>query len=61
MIIDCIEVFCERVRNLILRVLIWFNYKYYNIVKILVWIFFIGVVFFIFNVFGGRVFDKLII
>lgn len=60
-IIDCIEIFCERVCNLILWVFIWFNYKYYNIIKILVGIILSGVIFFVLKVFGGRVLDKLII
>lgn len=41
--------------------MIWFNYKYRNIIKILVGIVFIGVILFLLKVFGGRVLDKVII
>lgn len=61
MIIDCLEVFIKRLLNLFVRNIIYLNYKYYNIIKFFVGIIFVGVIFFLFKCWGGRVLDKELI
>lgn len=60
-IIDCIEFFIKKLRNLIVQFQIFSFYKYYNIYKVLVGVLFFGVFLFILNLWGGNVFDRYII
>lgn len=60
-IIDCIEIFIEILSDFVIRVLMWLDYKYYNIVKILVLIILNGVFNFILEVWGGCILDVFLI
>lgn len=60
-IIDCIEIFIEILSDLNFRVVMWLDYKYYNIVKLLVLIILYGFFNFLFKVWGGRILDVYLI
>lgn len=60
-IIDCIEVYIEIFIVFDIVVVLWFDYKQYYIFKFLVVIILRGVVFWVFFVYGGCVFDVYIV
>lgn len=60
-IIDCFEVFIEKLFNLLVRVQIFLSYKNYNIIKVLVGIILQGIIFYVLEVWGGCVLDKFLI
>ena len=57
-IIDCFEIFIERLSSLIARAMTWSNYKHHNTLKFLIGITPQGVISFICKAWGGRVSDK---
>ena len=59
--IDCTEIFIERLQNQLARAQVYSNYKSHNTVKYLIRITPAGAVSFLFYGWGGRVSDRMII
>ena len=60
-IIDCTEIFMERLTDLLARAQVWSNYKHHSTVKFLIGITPQGTISFVSKCCGGRISDKEIV